>query len=88
MNIDLHNYRGCINYPKARKNIMEMMEKCELIDVWREVYPEKRGCIWPRFDTSKQGPFDYLLISEQILQEIQGFRINPSYRPDHSMSLD
>ena len=40
------------------------------------------------FDTSKQGPFVYLLISEQILQEIQGFRINPSYRPDHSMSLD
>ena len=41
MNIDSHNYRGCINYPKARKNIMVMMEKCELIDVWREVYPEK-----------------------------------------------
>ena len=41
MNIDSHNYGCCVNHSRARRKIMEMMEKCELIDVWREVYPEK-----------------------------------------------
>ena len=45
--------------------MMEMMEKCELIDVWREVYPEKRAYTWRRFSITKQGRLEFFLISEE-----------------------
>ena len=39
--IDARNYKGYDNRPRARRKILEIMDKYELIDVWREVYPEK-----------------------------------------------
>ena len=63
---------------------MEIMEKYDLIDVCCEVYPEKRGYTLRRFNTTKQVRLNYYLISELILPEIQGIKIDPSYRSDHS----
>ena len=79
MNTDSHSYRGCVNHPWARRKLMEMMEKFELIDVWCEVYPEKWGYTRRKFNASEQGHLNYFLISDQILPEIQGIKINPSY---------
>ena len=84
MNVDSHNYRGCVSHPQARRKLMEMMEKFELIDMWSEVYPEKRGYTRRKFNASEQGHLNYFLISDQILPEIQGIKIDPSYRSDHS----
>ena len=39
--IDARNYKGFVNRPRARRKILEIVDKYELIDVWREVYPEK-----------------------------------------------
>ena len=61
------------------------MEKLELVGVWREVYPEKRGYTWRKFNTTKQGRLDYFLIWEKIFPEIHGITIYPSYRSDHSI---
>ena len=61
------------------------MEKLELVGVWREADPEKRGYTWRTFNTAKQGRLDYLLISEELLPEIYGIKIHPSYRSDHSV---
>ena len=83
MNTDSHSYRDSVHHPRTRRKILELMEKCELTDVWREIYPEKRGYTWRRFNTTKQGRLGYFLISEQILPEIQGIQINPSCRSDH-----
>ena len=63
MNMDARNYKS-INRPRAIRKIIEMMEKHELVDVWREVYPEKRGYTWRKFNTTKQGSLVYFLISE------------------------
>ena len=60
------------------------MEKLELVGVWREADPEKRGYTWRAFNTAKQGCLDYLWIPEELLPEIHGIKIHPSYRSDHS----
>ena len=39
-NMDARNYKS-VNCPRARRKIIQMMEKHELVDVWHEVYPEK-----------------------------------------------
>ena len=81
MNMDARNYKS-VNRPRAGRNIIEMME---LVDVWREVYLEKRGYTWRKFNTTKQGRLDYFLISEELLLEIHGIKIHASYRSDHSI---
>ena len=59
------------------------MDKYELVDVWLEVYPEKRGYTWRKFNTVQQGRLDYFLISEELMLDVNGVKINPSYRSDH-----
>ena len=76
--IDARNYKGYVNRPRARRKILEIMNKYELIDVWREVYPEKRG------NTVQQGRLDYFLMSDELMLDLNGFKINPSYRSDNS----
>ena len=84
MNMDARNYKS-VNCPRARRKIIEMVEKHELLDVWREFYPEKWGYTWLKFNTTKQGRLDYFLISEELLPEIPGIKLHPSYRSDHSI---
>ena len=81
MNMDARNYKS-VNRPRAGRNIIEMME---LVDVWREVYLEKRGYTWRKFNTTKPSRLDHFLISEELLPEIHGIKIHPSYRSDHSI---
>ena len=56
-----------------------------MVGVWREADPEKRGYTWRKFNTAKQGRLDYLWIPEELLPEIHGIKIHPSYRSDHSI---
>ena len=66
MNMDARNYKS-VNRPRAGRKITEMLETHDLVDVWREVYPEKRGYTWRKFNT-KQGRLDYyFLISEELI---------------------
>ena len=83
--IDARNYKGYVNRPRARRKILEIMYKYELIDVWREVYPEKRGYTWQKFNTVQQGHLDYFLISEELMLDVNDVKVNPSYRSDHSL---
>ena len=50
INMDARNYKS-VNRPGARRKIIEMLEKHELVDVWREIYPEKRGYKWRKYNT-------------------------------------
>ena len=83
--IDARNYKGYVNRPRARRKILEIMDKYELIEVWREVYPEKRVYTWRKFNTVQLGRLDYFLISEELTLDVNGVKINPSYRSDHSL---
>ena len=67
--------------------LLEIMDKYELIDVWREVYPEKRGYTWQKFNTVQQGHLDYFLISEELMLDVNDVKVNPSYSSVHSLVL-
>ena len=56
--------------------LLEIMDKYELIDVWREVYPEKRGYTWQKFNTVQQGRLDCFLVSEELMLDVNGVKIN------------
>ena len=71
--------------PKARRAILDLMEKYDLIDVFRTLYPTQRKYTWRKFNSIKQGRLDYFLISDQLLSEISGTSIGESYRSDHSV---
>ena len=49
--IDARKYKGYVNRPRSRRKILEIMEKYELVDVWLEVFPEKRGYTRRKFNT-------------------------------------
>ena len=61
------------------------MNKYEFIDVWREVYPEKRVYTWRKLNTAQQGRSDCFLILEELMMDVNGIRMNQSHRSDHSL---
>ena len=58
-----------------------------MLDVWRELYPEKRRYSWRKFNTTKQGRLDYFLISDEDMSEINCALVESIYRSDHSAVL-
>lgn len=61
------------------------MNKYELFDMFREMYPEKRAYTWRKFNTVKQARLDYFLITEDFLIDVKDIVIAPGYRSDHSL---
>lgn len=53
MSMDARNYKS-VKRPRARRKNIYVIEKHELADVWREVYPEKRRYTWRKFNTTLQ----------------------------------
>lgn len=66
MKIDSRNYTCLINRPRTRLRIQELMADNNLVDIFRELYPDKRSFTWRRFKTIKLGRLDYFLISEHF----------------------
>ena len=85
MKTDARNYKSVSNHPRSRENIRNLIDKLELVDVWRDIHPEKRKYTWRRFNTMKQARLDYFLISEELLGIINGAKIETGYRSDHSL---
>ena len=54
------------------------MDKYELVDVRREVYPEKRGYTWRKFNIAQQGRLDCFLFSEEMMPGVNSVKINPA----------
>ena len=85
MSIDSRNYTNLNNRPRTRNKIKEIMAEKDLVDPFREIYPEKKAFTWRRFNTTKQGRLDYFLISTELICEVKGCAIKPGYRSDHSL---
>ena len=79
------NYKTFVNRPRARKEIEELIIKLDLVDPWRELYPDKRIYTWIKFNSTKQGRLDYFLVSQELLTRIKGAKIESSYMSDHSL---
>ena len=82
--LDARNYSSFVSRPRSRKMIFEIMENFELVDAWRELYPNKRGYTWRKFNSVQQSRLDYFLVSDALLSEINGLKVLPGYRSDHS----
>ena len=85
MRIDSRNYTNLNNRPRTRKRIKEIMADNDLVDIYRELYPDKKAFTWRRFNTTKQGRLDYFLISTELISDVKGCAIKPGYRSDHSL---
>ena len=70
MKLDTRNYQNLAHRPRARMRIVNMMEKYDLIDVWREYHPERRKHTWRTFNSTKQGRLDYFLVSADLMADI------------------
>ena len=84
--IDARNYKSYASRPQCRKLILELMDNFELVDVWREAFPEKKGFTWRRFNSIQQSRLDYFLVSDVLLSDIVDVKIIPGYRSDHSIA--
>ena len=72
-------------HKSCRKQIKDIMESFNLIDIWREMHPNTKEYTWhsshkpPIF-----GRLDYFLISENLKNLIVTCKHNISYKSDHS----
>ena len=81
--LDCYNYRH-INNPKSREKLMEIIENKYLVDTFRELHPDIRRYTWRKARPLKQARLDLILISENLLPNLQSSSIDSSYRSDHS----
>ena len=87
MKLDSRNYINTNPRPRTRNKIKEFIVENNLIDIFRELYPNKKAFSWRRFNTSKQGRLDYFLISEDLFGMVKDCKISPGYRSDHSIVI-
>ena len=83
--IDARNYVSYNNRPRSRKIITELMDIFDIVDIYREVYPEKKAYSWRQFNSIKQSRLDYFLISDCLKTKVIDVNISPGYRSDHSL---
>ena len=82
--LDCDNYKH-INNPKARDKVIEMINTKNMIDPFREMYPDLKRFTWRKKNPLKQARLDYFLISENVMQKVKNSFIDMAYRSDHSM---
>ena len=82
--LDCDNYKH-INNPKARDKVIEMINTKNMIDPFREMYPDLKRFTWRKKNPLKQARLDYFLISENVMQRVKNSFIDMAYRSDHSM---
>ena len=82
--LDCDNYKH-INNPKARDKVIEMINTKNMIDPFREMYPDLKRFTWRKKNPLKQARLDYFLISENVMQRVKNSFIDIAYRSDHSM---
>ena len=83
--LDARNYRSFNPKPRSRRAIIENMDKFNLIDIFRKVFPTKRAYSWRRFNTIQQSRLDYILLSDSLIDNVRNVDITPGYRSDHSI---
>ena len=71
------------NNQKAQEKVHNMMSELDLIDIFRELYPDKRRFSW-RGPNKKQARLDYFLTTSDFQPIISECDIGVAYRSDHS----
>ena len=85
--IDGCNYKH-VNNPKARLEVLRLMNNLNLYDVWREENGDKKSFTWKRKigpNTFQMGRLDFFLVSQSMIDLSCNENIKPGYRTDHSL---
>ena len=83
--IDRYNYRN-INNPRARAEVLGIIERLNLVDIFRERHGNEARYTWRvRNPEIKQARLDFFLISPELSSITIQSDILPGYRTDHSM---
>ena len=82
---DSYNYRR-LNNVRAQRRVLDMINKFDLVDVFRERCPSLNRYTWRVKNPSlKQARLDFFLVSSSMNEQVVGCDIKPGYRTDHSM---
>ena len=80
-----------LNYSRSAVSdlLRKMLDGFELLDTWRDKYPEVPGYTWKREGGRQQTRIDYFFISEMLVrnQGIEKLELAPSVKSDHHMLL-
>ena len=71
--------------PNSRRIVKDIMSNLDLVDIFREINPDKKQFTWKRINSTQQGRLDFFLISDTLLTTIKGTNITTGYRSDHSI---
>lgn len=81
--LDSMNYKH-LNNPKARIEVLKLMETFNLVDIFRENNANLKRYTWRRKSPIKQARLDFFLISETLTNRVPHVQFENSYRSDHS----
>ena len=82
--LDYYNYKHHNNI-KAQEQVDNLMINLDLLDIWRELYPEMRRYTWRRNTPLQQSRLDFFLFSDLRSTFVTNADIKAGYRTDHSM---
>ena len=86
--LDCEHYKeNTINNPNARKTMIEAMEELDILDVFRELHPDRQRYTWRRKNPTKMARLDYFLVSNSLFNSVNDSYVEASYRSDHSMVI-
>ena len=80
---DTKNYKN-INNPKARDTLLGLINNFDLIDIFRQMHPEKLSYTWTRKKPMQMARLDFFLTNNAFSDLINKSSIKPGYRTDHS----
>ena len=75
------------NNINARTTLLGGMESLGLIDIFRELNPDKKRYSWRQWGGNKKARLDYFLISATLLPFVQEADILPGICSDHSINI-
>lgn len=84
--LDSMNYKN-LNNPKARTEVLKLIDTFNLKDVFREQCPFLKRYTWRKKNPIKQARLDFFLISESLQTMSPCIKHENSYRSDHSPVL-
>ena len=82
--LDSYNYKQ-LNNPCARNEMLSVINKYNLCDIFRLNHPNEKRYTWRRKNPLKQARLDYFIISRPFSDLVSDCPIRASYRSDHSI---
>ena len=79
------NHPTNIYRARSRKQIVNIMNTYDLVDVYRNLHADTRRYSWRRFNGTQRSRIDCFLVSEHLWLDIAGADIMPGYCSDHSV---